>query len=61
MKTAIVIPARLASTRFPEKMLAKINGKSLIRTVYDQCLETGFDVYVVTDSEKSLPRFLILL
>ena len=52
MKTAIVIPARLASTRFPEKMLAKIKGKTLIRTVYDQCVETGFDVYVVTDSEK---------
>jgi len=38
--TAIFIPARLASTRFPKKMLANLNGKSLIRTVYDKCVAT---------------------
>lgn len=50
--TAIFIPARLASTRFPEKMLADLNGKSLIRTVYDKCVATGLDTYVLTDSAQ---------
>ena len=50
MKTAIVIPARIASTRFPNKMLCDVGGKTLIRHVYDQCIESGYDVYVVTDS-----------
>lgn len=62
MKSAIVIPARLASTRFPEKMLADVGGTTLIRKVYDQCLLTGFDVYVVTDSERissQVPNALI--
>lgn len=51
MKTAIVIPARLASTRFPNKMLCDVGGQTLIRRVYEQCLKTGLDVYVATDSE----------
>ena len=52
MKTAIVIPARLDSTRFPNKMLCDVGGQTLIRRVYEQCLETGFDVYVATDSQE---------
>lgn len=36
MKTSIIIPARLASTRLPEKALADIFGKSLVMTVYQQ-------------------------
>lgn len=52
MKTAIVIPARLDSTRFPNKMLCDVGGQTLIRRVYEQCLKTGFDVYVATDSRK---------
>lgn len=30
MRTAIIIPARLGSTRLPRKMLADVNGKTLI-------------------------------
>lgn len=52
MKTAIVIPARLDSTRLPRKMMCDVGGKTLIRHVYDQCVESGYDVFVVTDSEK---------
>lgn len=50
----IVIPARLKSSRFPEKPLAKIAGKSLIKRVYDQCAKAlkPQDIYVATDSEK---------
>lgn len=48
MTTAILIPARLDSTRFPNKMLAKLNGVPLIKHVYDKCAATGLDTYVVT-------------
>lgn len=34
MKTAIFIPARLDSTRFPRKLLAKVNGKTIIEWTY---------------------------
>ncbi|MDG2166800.1 MAG: hypothetical protein P8L44_02595, partial [Opitutales bacterium] len=29
-QTAIIVPARLASTRFPNKLLHKIKGQSLL-------------------------------
>ena len=52
MSTAIVIPARLASTRFPNKMLAKLNGVPLIKHVYNRCIETGLPTYVVTPDKE---------
>ncbi|KXK39845.1 MAG: 3-deoxy-manno-octulosonate cytidylyltransferase [Saprospiraceae bacterium] len=53
MKTAIIIPARLASTRLPEKPLADIFGKSLIQWVYLQASKVkDVDVIVATDHEK---------
>ena len=52
MKIAIVIPARLDSTRLKEKMLIKFDGEPLIRLVFDKCRLMGHDTYVVTDSEK---------
>lgn len=52
MTTAILIPARLNSSRFPEKMLAELNGVPLIKHVYDKCAATGIDTYVLTDSDK---------
>ena len=48
MTTAILIPARLDSTRFPNKMLANLNGVPLIKHVYDKCVATGLDTFVVT-------------
>ena len=48
-KVIILIPARFASSRFPGKPLAKILGKSMIERVYSNCLESGFETYVVTD------------
>ena len=48
------IPARLKSTRFPNKMLINIKGKSLIRYVYGKCLKSKFfkDVVVATCDKK---------
>lgn len=54
MKSIALIPARLGATRFPEKMLAQIKGKSVIRRTYESTVKTGLfdDVIVVTDSDK---------
>lgn len=55
MKQAIaIIPARFASSRFPGKPLALINGKSMIMRVYEQALKAELlkDVYVATDDKR---------
>jgi 3-deoxy-manno-octulosonate cytidylyltransferase (CMP-KDO synthetase) len=54
MKTAIVIPARLASTRFPEKMLKNETGWPLIRHVYEQAKQSKLAqrVLIATDDER---------
>jgi 3-deoxy-manno-octulosonate cytidylyltransferase (CMP-KDO synthetase) len=57
MTTAILIPARLASTRFPQKMLADTKGLPLIKRVYNCCLETGYDVFVLTDRTEIFDIF----
>ena len=52
MNTGIVIPARIKSSRFPNKMLAELNGVPLIKHVYDKCASIGFETVVLTDSEE---------
>lgn len=54
METLGVIPARIGSTRFPEKVLAPIAGRPMIQHVYENAKKSGiFDKLVVaTDSEK---------
>ena len=51
MTTAILIPARYASSRFPGKMMATLNGVPLVKYVYDKCAATGLDTYVLTDHQ----------
>jgi len=53
-KAIVIIPARFASTRFPGKPLAKINGKSMVQRVYEQCKKcTQLDeVFVATEDER---------
>ncbi len=53
MKIVGVIPARYASTRFPGKPLAIIDGKSMIRRVYEQAMKCSglMKVIVATDHE----------
>lgn len=49
----IVIPARLASSRLPEKPLLDIHGKTMIQRVYEQASKTqALSVTVATDSEQ---------
>lgn len=54
MKAIAVIPARLASTRMPRKMLREIGGKPLIGVVYEAVRSSPLlsDVIVATDSEE---------
>lgn len=47
-----IIPARYASSRFPGKPLANINGKSMIQRVYEQVKLVINDVYVATDDNR---------
>ena len=49
-----IIPARYASTRFPGKSLIDIQGKSMIRRVYEQAaMSKSLDKLVVaTDDER---------
>ena len=47
-----IIPARYASTRFPGKPLADMDGKSMIQRVYEQVKDTVDAVYVATDDQR---------
>ena len=51
MNTIALIPARLASTRLPRKLLLELDGKTIIRRTYEAVVATAlFDaVYVVCD------------
>jgi len=53
-KILCCIPARLASTRLPNKPLLKINGKTIINLVYEQVLKVKYslDIIVLTDCEE---------
>jgi len=51
MTTAILIPARYNSSRFPGKMMEKLNGVPLEEHVYNICAATGLDTYVLTDHQ----------
>ena len=52
-KIAIIIPARLASTRLPNKPLADIAGKSMIERVYNKAIEANIgEVFIACDGEE---------
>lgn len=54
MKTVVVIPARLESTRLPNKVILDIGGKPLIQRVFEQVKKSKkvSDIFIATDSEK---------
>ena len=56
VKSVAIVPARLASTRLPRKMLREIAGKPLVGWVYEAVRSSSLlsDVVVATDSEEIL-------
>ena len=54
MKIIGIIPARYASSRFPGKPLADINGKSMLQRVWEQVKKskTLNEVVIATDDER---------
>jgi 3-deoxy-manno-octulosonate cytidylyltransferase (CMP-KDO synthetase) len=54
VKSVAIIPARLASTRLPRKVLREIDGRPMLARVYDAARECAAldDVIVATDSEE---------
>ncbi|MEL7021618.1 MAG: 3-deoxy-manno-octulosonate cytidylyltransferase [Bacteroidota bacterium] len=54
MKSLAIIPARFASTRFPGKPLADIEGKPMIQHVYERTEQATLvdSVIVATDDER---------
>ncbi len=55
--TAILIPARYGSTRFPGKPLAELDGVPMIRRVYDACTASKIPTYVLTDDMRIYELF----
>jgi len=52
-KIAIFIPARLASTRLPNKPMANIMGKTMIQRVYEKAVEADLGpVFVACDGNE---------
>ncbi len=52
MTTLILIPSRLASTRFPNKPLADLGGKPMVVRVYEQAVQANCGaVYVAAGDE----------
>ncbi len=56
MNAIVVIPARLASSRFPEKILADKTGKYLVQHTYEQAKQarTIKRVIIAADNEKTI-------
>ena len=50
----VVIPARFKSSRFPGKPLIDINGKSMIRRVWEKSVEASSseNVIIATDDKR---------
>lgn len=53
-RCVVAVPARLASSRLPDKLLADIGGKPMIQRVLEQCAKANDPIVVVlcTDSSR---------
>tara|TARA_Y100000385_G_scaffold291319_1_gene368563 strand:+ start:6509 stop:7186 length:678 start_codon:yes stop_codon:yes gene_type:complete len=55
--TAILIPARYESSRFPGKPLVYLAGMTMIERVYNTCILSGLDTYILTDDLRIFNLF----
>ena len=58
MKTVIVIPARMASSRFPGKPMALINGMPMIQYVWEQAIASNIGEVIVACAETEVSDFI---
>ena len=59
MKIVGIIQARMGSSRFPGKVLKKINGKSIVNLVYERLLKSKkIDEIVVSTSVNKKDNIL---
>ena len=58
MKTVIVIPARMASSRFPGKPMALINGIPMIQYVWEQAIASNIGEVIVACAETEVSDFI---
>ena len=61
MKTLILIPARMASLRFPNKPMAIICGKPMIQRVWEQAMASNLGEVIVACSEKEVLECIMSL
>ena len=54
MRNIIIIPARMASTRFPNKPMALIDGIPMVQRVWQQAIKSNIGEVVVGCSEKEV-------
>lgn len=55
--SAILIPARYGSQRFPGKPLVDLDGTTMIQRVYETCVSSGMPTYVLTDDMRIFNLF----
>ncbi len=57
-KTIIIIPARMASRRFPGKPLIKIKNKTMLEHVRDRAIESGIGEVLIACCDNKVKNFL---
>lgn len=55
-QTYIIIPARLSSTRFPQKILADIHGKTLMQRTYEQALKSNLGPVIMAVDDLEVQK-----
>lgn len=55
-KTAVVIPSRMASTRFPGKPLALLGGKPMVQWVYEKGKASKADAVIVATDDETIKK-----
>lgn len=54
-KFTVIIPARYASTRLPQKLLLDLNGKPVLQHVYEKALQSSAsEILIATDDTRIL-------
>ena len=54
MEFSVIIPARYASSRLPEKLLRDIDGKTLIEHTYCNAIKSGAKRVIIATDDKRI-------